>query len=373
MTWDGLRELAGFRTEKGCAISLYLDLDPSTAPTAAEMEARMRAVLDRLRDADENGWTHEQRRAIKDDVERIRRYVDEEFDRDGSRGLALFCSGLDNLWRPVPLPDPVADRVKLGRELYLAPLVPLVGAGDGALVGVVGRERGDVYRLRGGRLELLDERFDEQPGRHDQGGWAQARYRRHIENLVHEHLKGFAEQLDRRVRRLRPARVVVVCAEELRPEVADLLSRETLDVVAGWTQAEAHAGPAELLDASRPLLEQARARDEEEAVARWREESGRGGRAVSGWGATLEAASDGRVEALLFQEGATSRAWQCPACGRASADGGACPLDGTAMEPHEDALDLAVHRTLAHGGSVTALRVGRDLDPVGGIGALLRY
>ncbi len=31
---EGLRELAAFRAENGCAISLYLDLDPSIVPTA---------------------------------------------------------------------------------------------------------------------------------------------------------------------------------------------------------------------------------------------------------------------------------------------------------------------------------------------------
>jgi hypothetical protein len=36
-------------------------------------------------------------------------------------------------------------------------------------------------------------------------------------------------------------------------------------------------------------------------------------------------------------------------------------------------MDLAVHQTLAHGGTVCALSVRRDLDPVEGIGALLRY
>ena len=50
-----------------------------------------------------------------------------------------------------------------------------------------------------------------------------------------------------------------------------------------------------------------------------------------------------------------------------------CPLDGTSLEPHEGGLDLAVHQTLAHGGTVWAVRSGQDLQPVEGIGALLRY
>jgi hypothetical protein len=53
--------------------------------------------------------------------------------------------------------------------------------------------------------------------------------------------------------------------------------------------------------------------------------------------------------------------------------GGKCPLDGTELEPRDEGLDLAVHQTLSHGGTVWALRQHRDLEPVEGIGALLRY
>ena len=45
VTWDGLRELAAFQAEKGCAISLYVDLDPSIAPTAGDADARVSSLL----------------------------------------------------------------------------------------------------------------------------------------------------------------------------------------------------------------------------------------------------------------------------------------------------------------------------------------
>jgi len=121
------------------------------------------------------------------------------------------------------------------------------------------------------------------------------------------------------------------------------------------------------------LLESWRGEQETEAVERWKEEAGRNARASSGWGPTLEAASDGRVDLLLFQEGVDHEAWECPACGRVGIEGGACPLDGTQMEHRDDGLDLAVHQTLAHGGTVLAMRQRQDLEPVEGIGALLRF
>jgi peptide chain release factor subunit 1 len=374
VSWDQLRDLAGFRARKGCAISIFLDLDPTYAATAPEMSTKINSLLDTAEKryaAQRDRLTHEEREGLKADFERIRRFFDTDFNRDGARGFALFCAGFDRVWRTLPLPEPVRDSVGIGPTFSLAPLASLVGR-DGAIVAVVGRERGELFRLRAGRLREVVDRTEEEPGRHDQGGWSQARYQRHIENLVFKHLRGVAEELDALQRRS-GADVVVVSSEETRAEFARLLSKEVESAVVGWTQAEAHAGPPELLAVVKPVLEEARARREEQKLERWREEAGRGGRAAAGWGETLESASDGRVETLLFQEDAHRPAWECPKCGRASAEPGECPLDGTPFEARDDGLDLALQRTLTHGGSAWAVRQHHDLEPVEGIGALLRF
>jgi peptide chain release factor subunit 1 len=373
VTWSLLRELAAFHAEKGCATSLHVNLDPRDTPTAGDAQARMNALLNAAEKTDRTDLTHEQREALKVDFERIARWFDDEFDRDGVRGLAVFAAALDNYWRTVPLPEPLQDNVRVGSYFYLAPLVPLVAHAEGTIVAVVGREQGQLYRLRAGRLEEVAEHYDEQPGQHDQGGWSQSRYRRHIEKLVQEHLKGLAEELDRSRRRMRFPKIVLVCGEEMRSEFTDALSNEAREALVGWTQAKSNAGPAELLEAVIPVLEAAETKDEAETIERWREEAGRNGRAASGWEQTLEAASDARVELLLFQDGADRQAFRCPACGRAAASEGSCPLDGTRLEATDAGLDLAVHQTLSHGGAVWAIKHHDDLGPVEGIGALLRF
>ena len=130
---------------------------------------------------------------------------------------------MDNVWRPRALIESVPDRIRVGREFHLTPLVPLVGRGEGAIVVLVGRERGDLFRLRAGRLDEIVDRTDDVPGRHDQGGWSQSRFQRHIEKLVAEHLKEVAEELDRRVRGMRAPKVIVVSSEETRAEFEELL------------------------------------------------------------------------------------------------------------------------------------------------------
>jgi peptide chain release factor subunit 1 len=373
VTWDLLRDLAAFRAENGRAISLYVDLHPSVSPTRAELEIRVHALLDEIEAASPAELTREQRQALRDDAARLRAFFEQNFSRDGCHGYVVFVSGLDGLWRPVPLSERVSDLARVGRALNLEPLVPLVGRGAGVLVAFVGRERGDLYQLVSGRLEPLAERFDEQPGRHDQGGWSQARYQRHIEKLVRDHLRKVAGLVDRYVRRLGRPHLVIVCTEETRPELEEALSREVKDVILGWTAAEAHAGPAELLEVVEPVIDDWRVEEETSVVERWSAEAGRDGRAAAGWASTLEAVTDGRVELLLFQEASEQTAWECPACGLLAVEAGACPLDGAGMEENRDGLDLAVHQTLAHGGAVYALRERGHLEQAEGIGALLRY
>src|ERR671937_1626268 len=136
VSWDQLRDLAGFRARKGCAISIFLNLDPALAATAPEVSTKINSLIDEAekREAAQRGrLTHEEREGLKADFERIRRFFRSDFSRDDARGFALFCAGFDGVWRTLPLPEPVRDSVGVGPTFSLAPLAPLVGRGDGAV------------------------------------------------------------------------------------------------------------------------------------------------------------------------------------------------------------------------------------------------
>ena len=47
ITWEQLRELAAFRAKHGCAVSLYVGLDPSIVPTAGDLASHTRSLLAR--------------------------------------------------------------------------------------------------------------------------------------------------------------------------------------------------------------------------------------------------------------------------------------------------------------------------------------
>ena len=283
---DGLRELAAFRAEKGCAISLYVDLDPSVSPTSGDVATRVRSLLDvaaKSHGATRPDLAHEVKTGLKEDFERLDQYFDGEFDRDGARGLAVFAAGPDNVWSVLSLPSSVPDAARVADDFLIAPLVPLLGRGNGVIVAAVGREQGRVLELRGGRLQEIADRTEDTPGRHDQGGWSQARYQRHIEKLEHDHYKSVVEEIEDRFRRLGRPRIVVVCSDETRAELQEALPAEIADAIIGWTNAEAHASGAELHEIVKPFVEEWRAAREAEVVERWREEVGKGARGTAGW------------------------------------------------------------------------------------------
>jgi peptide chain release factor subunit 1 len=368
ITWEQLRELAGFRATADCAISLYVGLEPSDAPTAADVQARMASLLSEAGRKLEDAPTGKQ-----EDLERIRTWLESGFDRSGLRGLAVFADGPDDLWLTIGTAEPLEDAVHVSDELYVAPLVPLVGSEADVLVAVVGREQGRVFRLQGGRLVEIADESEDVPGRHGQGGWSQGRFERHIDEIVDRHLRTVAEILDRCVRRRDSARVVLIGTDDIRAAFEPMVAHETRAAIVGRASAEAQAGEQKLLEVARPLLDEWREQEESELLDRWREEASTSGRASSGWEETLEAASDGRVDMLLVQSGAEHDAYECPKCGRAQTTNGSCPLDGTALESRDAGLDLAVHKTLMNGGTVQIIRDHRDLEPVGGLAALLRY
>src|SRR4051812_42771695 len=371
-----IRELARFRAANGCAVSLYIDFDPSSVPTIPAEHTKLNSAIDQAHKGSEELSESRGRNckmALRADFERLRAWAQSEFSRDGARALAIYASSADGLFRVVPLVDAVSEGFEVGPQLWLAPLVAQQGRGEGAIVAVISRERGLVYRLHGGRLEEVVDETEEVPGQHDQGGWSQARYQRHIENIVQRHIKTVGEEIDRTVRGNGRRHMVVVAPEEMRGEIESALSHEVKESIVGWTSVEAHASPDEVLEHVRPLLDEADARDEAQVLARWEELRGRGERFASGWAATLEAASDARVETLLLEDGATHKAWQCPQDGRAQIVPGNCPLDGTPMEEREDGGDTAVHLTIASGGSIVRPGAGALGGDGEGVGAILRF
>jgi peptide chain release factor subunit 1 len=367
------RSLADHRAQKGLCLSLFLDLDAKTVPTAKDLTSHVHSLLDRARRevsrlADELG--HDEVAAAREDLDAAETYFEDDFDRSGAAGFALYVAALDAVRHEVRLSSPVDDAAQVGRAFALVPLLPSLERERELVLAAVGRERGTIWRSRGGTTELVEDRTEEIRGQHDQGGWSQARFQRSIDKDALDHLRDVANALADTIHAGDDTLLVVACVEEQRATFDDLLAPHLREALIGWATMEAHADEHALERDAAQLLE-GRLRSEREALLeRWRIARAHGEPAIATWEEALEAAAGGAVEAALL-DGRTAEAWLCPACGRGSLSAGQCALDGTELvEETGGALELVVRGTLANGGEA---RVVDALPETEGVAALLRF
>jgi hypothetical protein len=200
ITTDRLRELAETRLADGKVLSLYINLDPREFATPPARATEVNSVLDTADRAirDRDGLTHDEKLALRGDIERVRESFRQGLGTEGARGLAVFVSGPAGLFEVLKLPRPVEHRVCIGDVPSVEPLAR-IGAGEPWWVVLVDRRKA---RLLAGTIDGLVELWrtdDETRNRHNQGGWSQSHYQRSIDKDAEDHLRAVAEELKGRL------------------------------------------------------------------------------------------------------------------------------------------------------------------------------
>ena len=321
VTWDELRDLAAFEAEKGRA-----DQPLPRSRSAPRFDGRRRGHATQLPPrrgaradgANRRGLTHDQRQALEADFDRIRRFFGASSAGTGRTAWPSSVPG-STTSGALPLTEPVPDEIKISERLYLAPLVPLVGRGEGALVVVVSREQGADLPSRGraaggGRRSLRGAAPPPRPGR-----MVQSRFQRHVDELAQGHCVASAEAVDRLGRRLRWPRIVVVASEEAWERVLPLSPRRR-GRRRGRDERPGPRTAGGALALTTPVLERWRAERESEVVERWREEAGRNGRAAAA--GRRRSRPHRTVESSCFSSRTAPPrpARRCPACGRVAVE-----------------------------------------------------
>jgi peptide chain release factor subunit 1 len=372
-----LRKLADWPTDGRPVTSLYLDVDGRRRPRRADLERQADTLLRRAR-AGAVRLDRDAHRSICRDAQRIRDFLGEDFDRKGTRGLAVFSCAGGGLWQEQPLSRPVRDRASVRPHPYLLPLEAMVERAETVCTALVDREKARILVSTLGQIEEASSILDEVPGRHDQGGWAQARHQRHIEDHVLRHLKRVAEALLRLHQRRGFHHLVLAGADEvlgeLERELHDYVGRSVVD----RTSLPMGASVTEVLGHTLEVEERLEREREEETVRRLIAGArGPNGRVVVGLDPTLECLHAARVETLVVAVDLAAEGARCPSCGYLAAEGVRCPMCGAATEPEPDLVEESVEAALRRGSRVETVPAevqGADeLKAVGGIGALLRF
>jgi peptide chain release factor subunit 1 len=375
ITRSRLRRLAQVHPDRGRVLSVVLNLDPSELPTPA---ARSSAITSVMTDAahrveEAADLDHEEREALKADVERVRGVLGgSDVTANGTRAVAVYACQGEDLLEVVALRHPLGSRVVLDRTPYVEPLVHEGGA-ERWCVLLANRRVARLFTGDGEELEETDRIEDDVHSQHDQGGWSQARYQRGVEKEKDDHLQRTADVAFQLYKRRGFDRLLIGAPEELVNELEARLHSYLQKRIAGRLQCDVENSSLEEVRAcaGERIVEYVRGR-EREALDRLSQGVGSGGRGAAGLADVLTALGEARVEALLINRGYTAAGFCDTTTGMLYASEGDAP-DGVSLEPVDDIVERAIEKAIEQSAEVIGVRHHDDLGPLGGIGAVLRY
>jgi peptide chain release factor subunit 1 len=368
ITRSRLRRLADVSPDRGRVLSVFLNLDPSQIPTPAARASAITSIMTEAAHCVEaaEALEHDEREALKADVERVREVLEGDIGGNGSRAVAVFACQPENLLEVVPLRQSLDSRVVLDRKPHVE---PLVHSGDERwCVVLVNRRLGRIFTGDGDALEETDRIEDDVHRQHDQGGWSQARYQRSVDKDKDDHLQRTADAVFALHKRRGFDKLLVGGPEELIGDLEAALHSYLQDTLAGRVTGcpVEHATVDEVRACAAEKIAEHDRQSEREALDRMTEGIGRGERGVGGLPRVLDALNEQRVEILLIERG-----FSVP--GFIGEDGllYAAALPGA--EPCDDIVEKAIEKAIEQSARVIGVRYHEDLGPVGNIGAVLRY
>jgi peptide chain release factor subunit 1 len=300
-----------------------------------------------------------------------------EQERPGARGLAVFSSSAAGLWVTYPMPAPVPDRLSFDVHPLVTPLLGLIEDLERYVVALVDKESARLITVFEGRIDSVETFTDHVPGRHDQGGPAQARLQRHHEDHVLRHVKRVAQRLSESLRQRAFDRLILAGPEEATAEVRERLPHELARRLVATVPAEMFATDAQILRMTLEIEQRVERESEEGLAAAVIDASRSNGPGACGMSATLEAVWLRQVHSLVLADGLTATGSECPVDGRLYPDPpGPCPMCGAETLPVADIVDRAAQLTLEQDGDVEIVHEGaaqRLRDACDGMGAVLRF
>jgi peptide chain release factor subunit 1 len=388
-------QLAAFEPSDAPVISLYLNLQADQHGKDNYDTFLRKEFKERLASFDPRS---DARACLDRDVEKIRTYLQREVGPQAN-GLAIFACDARQLFEPLQLDAPLAGhRLYIDREPHLYPLARLDDQYPRYAALLIDTNAARLFVIGAGSVERTEEVQGTKTRRTTQGGWSQARYQRHNENVHMHNVKEAVEVLARVVREEDIPYVVLAGDEVVMPIVREQLPPELAAKVVDITRLEQRAPEHEVVAATLEMLREKDAESDRERVERLLDAYRSNGLAVVGAEATAAALELGQVDELLISarldqpdiaaglefaaDGPPLEQGRVGAVADAGADAretpeaaGAEPLAEAAAAVHavEQVAETLVTKAAQTAARVTFIEDHALLAGVGGVGALLRF
>jgi hypothetical protein len=346
---QALRALAEVEAGTLPVLSVYLDMRPHATGESPARRASTVILRNRLREIEK---TYLPRGAeldsIREDAERIDRYLDDEYDV-AADGLALFSSAGQGVFEAIEAGVPFETQVTVAPQPDLFQLARLLDEQETAVVAVVDSNTARIFVTRRGALREVGG-TDEHPKyfrtRPMMGGLNQASYQRHNANMRVEFARETAAELARLVEAEGASRVVLAGDAVAIPPLREALAPHVAALVKDVLRLDIRAPRDEVAEEVQQVLTEADAEDARMTADRLIDAVRAGGLGVAGLDETRAALEHGQVDELVLDP---------------------------AAEMDEATRGELVRLAQLTGATVEVVEGHDRLQRLGGVGALLRY
>jgi peptide subunit release factor 1 (eRF1) len=326
-------------------VSLYLDLKPNERGRDQFEPFLKKELAERMSTYPASG---PERESLDKDAAQIRAYVSTV--DPALNGLALFaCSGVD-LFEAIPLAAGVDQhRLYISNQAHLYPLAQILGTSPRYLALLADTNSARIFVFAATGVERVAEKAGIKTKRTKMGGSAQARYQRHTENFHLHHAKEVVDVVARLVRDEGIEQIVIAGDDLIVPLRREQLPKDIAERVVDVVKLDIRAPQREVLDTTLAALREKDAQTDSERVEALLDAYRAGGLACVGVGKVRKAFELGQVDELLIA---------------------ATPDDIDGPDWTADDLVAQAARTSA---KVSVIEEASLLEPVGGVGAFLRF
>jgi peptide chain release factor subunit 1 len=378
ITRSDLQAISKLESPKAQLLSLYLPLFQDTNDTDYNIQLK-----NLLRSADQR-YQHEAGEELPGEFEElfedIRVYIRDNATKYG-RGIALFATPGKGILASYSMPDTIESTAIVDERANIAPLIRLIEDYAPYCTCIISRNQA---RILIGKLDEIEEHShledDEVPGQHDQGGWSQSRYERHIEDHVHRHFKRVAQQLFEMLENNEYEHLIIGGPEEVVSGFEEELHQYVSDRVIGHVRILMEANVNDVRQQSMDVLEHHIIERKKDLIEAVHAESAADDMGVQGLSATMEALQRGQVQNLIVDHEIRSSGVVCQSCGAMSitpGEGNTCLYcQSTDIRDTDNVIPALIQSAFEQGSGIAVIDQDEQQEQIGklgGIGATLRF
>lgn len=368
-----IEDLSSFHTHDHLIVSLYLNLGKGK-PSEGTHTIHFKNLLSQI-EAQSDNWTRAQADSVARDLERIRIFVRDQ-QVTGGRGLAVFACDSIGLWQTYIFGRAMGNLIYIGHDTYVKPLFRMLQRYQPHCTVLVGKGRARIFLFSLDSIEERSDIFGAVPGRHDQGGWAQARLQRHHDDRVMHHLKNTADVLLSLHQEEEFGRLIVAGTDELVSQFQEYLHPYLKKRLVATLPMSMLVSPATVKKRSLAILRETTAAEYRKILETAISEAGAQNLGVLGLAGTLRALQRGQVQTLLVNEDFEAVGQRCLGCGHLTIrDDERCSYCEGELEPVAEIVAEIIDLAYNQDCEVKFMRGDNAalLAEYGHIGALLRY